>query len=174
MIGDVDRDVPGDLAVGLHEVGVAVGQRGRARRAPSVVRRRPRVAGRHGPGALGHLAGEPVDDDVAEQPLGVRLGGGERDRQVRQPGADHDQRGALLADLVAGAAERGELGGGDVLHLVDEERDADAEVAGRGAATSVNSSIRSSSRSPESARPLAASTSIGGCHRPAAVWPCGP
>ena len=34
-----------------------------------------------------------------------------------------------MADLVDSAAEGGELGGGDVLHLVDEQADADAEVA---------------------------------------------
>ena len=89
------------------------------------------AAGRQPPGALGHLPRQAVDVDVAEQPLGVRLRGGERDRQVRQAGTDHDQRRALLADLVAGPADRGELLGGDVLHLVDVERDADAEVAGQ-------------------------------------------
>ena len=84
------------------------------------------------PGALGHLAGESVDHDVAEQALGVRLRGGEGDRQVREPGADDDEGRALLADLVAGAAQGAELGPGDVLHLVDEQGDADAQVAGEG------------------------------------------
>ena len=90
------------------------------------------MAAGQGPGALGHLAGEAVDHDVAEQALGVGLGGGQRDGQVRQPGADDDQGRALLADLVAGAAQRSELGAGDVLHLVDEQRDADTEVTGEG------------------------------------------
>ena len=47
-----------------------------------------------------------------------------------QAGADHDQRGALLADLVAGAAQRRELGGGDVLHLVAAPPDPDAVAPG--------------------------------------------
>ena len=90
------------------------------------------MAGGQGPGALGHLAREAVDDDVAEQALGVRLRGGERHGQVRQPGSDDDQGSALLADLVAGAAQGSQLGAGDVLHLVDEQRDPDTQVAGEG------------------------------------------
>src|SRR6185369_7620403 len=65
-----DRDVPGDLAVGLHEVRVAVGE------GVELVERLGFVAdllraGRHGPGAVRHLARETVDGAVAEQPLGV-------------------------------------------------------------------------------------------------------
>ena len=50
---------------------------------------------------------------------------------MRQAGADDDQRGVLLADLVAGGAERGQLVGVDVLHLVDEQPDADGQVGGQ-------------------------------------------
>ena len=46
-----------------------------------------------------------------------------------QSGADDEHGRVLLADLVHGAADRGELGGGDVLHLVDEESEAHPEVA---------------------------------------------
>ena len=91
--------------------------------------------------------------------------------QVRQAGADDDQGGALLADLVAGAAQRRELGARDVLHLVDEQGDADPEVAGQ--LGDVGEQLdQVELEVPESARPLAASTSIGGCQRRRS--PCGP
>ncbi len=50
---------------------------------------------------------------------------------MRQAGADDDQRRALLRDLVAGGAQRGQVVGADVLHLVDEQSDADGQVAGQ-------------------------------------------
>ena len=49
-------------------------------------------------------------------------------REVRQPGADHDHRQAGLADLVAGRAQRGDVVRAEVLHLVDEDGDALADV----------------------------------------------
>ena len=47
-----------------------------------------------------------------------------------QAGADHDQRQARLADLVAGGAQRRDVVGAEVLHLVDEDRDPEAAVGG--------------------------------------------
>ena len=47
-----------------------------------------------------------------------------------EPGADDDQRRALLGELVAGGADRGDVVGLHVLHLVDEQRDAAADVGG--------------------------------------------
>ena len=44
--------------------------------------------------------------------------------------ADDDQRRALLRELVAGGADRGDVVGLHVLHLVDEQRDAAADVGG--------------------------------------------
>ena len=55
----------------------------------------------------------------------------EHRRQVRQPGADDDHRQPRLADLVAGRAQRGDVVGAEVLHLVDEDRDALADVGGQ-------------------------------------------
>ena len=54
-------------------------------------------------------------------------------RQVRQPGADDDERQAALGDLVARRAERRHVVGAEVLHLVDEDRDAPAHVGGQAA-----------------------------------------
>ena len=48
---------------------------------------------------------------------------------MRQTGTHDDERRALLADLVDRTADRRELVAGDVLHLVDEDADTDAEVA---------------------------------------------
>ena len=50
------------------------------------------------------------------------------DGQVRQAGADHDQRAVALRQFVARRAQRRDVGRRDVLHLVHEERDADAQV----------------------------------------------
>jgi hypothetical protein len=50
---------------------------------------------------------------------------------VRQSGADHDERRALLGQLVAGRAQRRDIVGQQVLHLVDEDRDALAGVGGQ-------------------------------------------
>ena len=47
-----------------------------------------------------------------------------------QAGADDDQRRALLGQLVAGGADGGDVVGLQVLHLVDEQRDAAADVGG--------------------------------------------
>ena len=47
-----------------------------------------------------------------------------------QARTDHDERAAGLRQLVAGGAESGHVGRGNVLHLVDEQGDPDAEVAG--------------------------------------------
>ncbi len=40
---------------------------------------------------------------------------------MRQAGSDHDQRQTLLAQFVAGGAERGDVVRAEVLHLVDED-----------------------------------------------------
>jgi hypothetical protein len=47
---------------------------------------------------------------------------------VRQPGADHHERGAALGHLVAGCAQCGHVVGQQVLHLVDEDRNALARI----------------------------------------------
>ncbi len=48
---------------------------------------------------------------------------------MRQPGPDDDQRRGVLTELVAGRAQRGDVGGPQILHLVDEDGDAHAHVA---------------------------------------------
>ena len=63
---------------------------------------------------------------------------------TRQPG---------LADLVAGRAQRGDVVGAEVLHLVDEDRRCPCPTSAASPPTSVSSSTRSISMSPESARP---------------------
>ncbi len=121
--------IPGRLAVGLHEVRVA------ARR---LVQRVERLGleldlfaqGRRAQGEIGGDPVEPVDALVTEQPLRVRLRRGQQGRQVRQPGADHDQRRAGLGQLVAGGAQRRDVVRHAVLHLVDEQRDAAPDVGG--------------------------------------------
>ena len=50
--------------------------------------------------------------------------------QVGEPRADDDQRRALLGELVAGGADRRDVVGLHVLHLVDEQRDPAADVGG--------------------------------------------
>ena len=47
---------------------------------------------------------------------------------MRQPGADHDQRRARLRQLVARRAQRRDVVRRHVLHLVDQQRDARADV----------------------------------------------
>jgi hypothetical protein len=47
---------------------------------------------------------------------------------VRQAGTDDDHRQPGLAELVAGGAEGGDVVGSEVLHLVDEDPDALADV----------------------------------------------
>ena len=67
---------------------------------------------------------------VAEEPLGVGLRGGQHRGQVRQAGADDDERGAGLGELVAGRAQCRDVVDAQVLHLVDEQRHPDPDVAG--------------------------------------------
>ena len=122
-------DVPGDLAVGLHEVRVAVGglvegvEGGRLELDVLPL-------GRGDQRAVGGLAVQPVDAQVAEQPLRVALRRAEHGGQVREPRADDDQRRALLGELVAGGADGRDVVGLHVLHLVDEQRDPAADVGG--------------------------------------------
>ena len=78
---------------------------------------------------------EPVDPLVAKEPLRVGLRRRQHRWQVRQSGADDDDRQPRLRDLVAGGADRRDVLGRQVLHLVDEDRDALADV--RGEATHV-------------------------------------
>ena len=47
---------------------------------------------------------------------------------MRQARTDHDERAAGLGKLMAGGAQRGYVSRRHVLHLVDEQGDADAEV----------------------------------------------
>ncbi len=47
---------------------------------------------------------------------------------MRQAGADDDQRRAGLRQLMARGADRGHIGSTEILHLIDEERDPDADV----------------------------------------------
>ena len=99
------RVVPGRLAVGLHEVGVAAGQRvhrveGRVGELGVLVARGQLQRG------VGRGPIEASDAGVAEQPLGVGLAGRQHGRQVRQAGPDDDERQPALADLVAGRAQR--------------------------------------------------------------------
>ena len=121
------RDIPGHLAVGLDEIGIAVG------RPVQRVQRRGLELDTLAPGRgdqrqVGGLPVQPVDPHVAEQALGIALAGRQHGRQVRQAGADHDQRPAGLGELVARRAQRGHVGRRNVLHLVDEQRDPDPEV----------------------------------------------
>ncbi len=50
---------------------------------------------------------------------------------MRQPGTDDDHRQARLGDLVAGRADRRDVVGREVLHLVDEHGDPAADVRGQ-------------------------------------------
>jgi hypothetical protein len=68
---------------------------------------------------------------------------------------------------MARGTQRRDVRGRHVPHLVDEQRHAGTHVGGHTGA-SVNSSTGSISMSPESARPVAAGTSMPGCQRPAA------
>ena len=104
------RVVPGGLAVRLDEVRVAAGRLvERVERLGLELDRLPR--GRRAQRLIGRDPVEPVDALVAEEPLGVGLGGGQQGRQVRQPGADDDQRRAGLGQLVAGGAQRRDVPG---------------------------------------------------------------
>src|SRR5664280_3851174 len=47
-----------------------------------------------------------------------------------QSGSDDDDRKSALADLMAGRTQRGDVLGRQVLHLVDEDRHASADVCG--------------------------------------------
>ena len=73
---------------------------------------------------------EAIDPHVAEEALRVRLRLREAPRQVGQARAQHEERQVALAGLVAGLAQRAELFEREVLHLVDEQRGPDLEVAG--------------------------------------------
>ena len=122
--------VPHRLAVGLDEVGVAAG--GGVHRGQAVVGElRVLLGGRRAQRPVGGVAGEPVDALVAEEPLGVGLAGAEHRGQVRQARTDDDHRQPRLADLVAGRAERRDVVGPEVLHLVDEDAHALADVGGQ-------------------------------------------
>src|SRR3954452_16846631 len=115
-------EVPGDLAVGLHEVGVAVG--GPVQRVEGGRLEFDVLTGGGGPqGPVGGLPVEPVDAQVPEQPLRVALRRAEHRRQMGETRADDDQRRTLLRQLVAGGADRRDVVGLDVLHLVDEQGD---------------------------------------------------
>ena len=122
--------VPGRLAVGLDEVGVPA--RRSAHRGERVLgpgRALPLGRGQQGPLHAGRV--EPVDPDVAEEPLGVGLRRRQHTRQVRQPGADQHQRLARLGQLVAGRAERRHVLRRQVLHLVDEHRHPGRHLGGQ-------------------------------------------
>ena len=95
--------------------------------------RRVLLGGGRGQRAVGLVAGEPVDALVAEEPLAVGLARRQHRRQVRQAGADDDERQTRLAHLVAGRADRRDVLGAEVLHLVDEDGDPPAEVGGQAA-----------------------------------------
>ena len=69
--------------------------------------------------------GERVDGAVVEEPLGVRLRGGQVRRQAREASTDDEPRQARLARPVARAAHRRHLVDRQLLHLVDEDDDAD-------------------------------------------------
>jgi hypothetical protein len=122
-------EIPGDLAVGLHEVGVAVG--GPVQGIEGGGLELDVLAGGGGEQRpVGGLPVEPVDAQVPEQPLRVALRRAEHRGQVGETRADDDQRRALLGQLVAGGADRGHVVGLHVLHLVDEQRDPAADVGG--------------------------------------------
>ena len=135
-VGGGDRrawgEVPHGLAVGLDEVGVAAGGVVHRGQRVGLVRRVLVGRGRL-ERAVGGVAGEPVDALVAEEPLAVGLAGAEHRGQVREAGADHDDRQPRLAELVAGRAQRRDVVGAEVLHLVDEDADALADVGGEAA-----------------------------------------
>jgi hypothetical protein len=66
---------------------------------------------------------ETSDRAVVEQALRIRDGVGEDPWQVREAGADHNERQILLTGLMAGLADRGKVAVVEVLHLVDEQGD---------------------------------------------------
>ena len=68
-----------------------------------------------------------------EQPFRVRLRFAHAPAQLREPGADQGHRDLPLRGAVQSGDERGELVGGHVMQLVDEQRHAGRIVPGGGA-----------------------------------------
>src|SRR5664280_1705463 len=122
--------VPDGLAVGLDEVRIA------ARHLVHLLERSripgdALVRGGSHERQVGRIPRQPVDELVAEQPFRVRLRGRQHRRQVRQSRADHDERQPLLAEFVDRRAQTRHVRRPEVLHLVDAQRDAAADIGGQ-------------------------------------------
>ena len=124
------RGIPDGLAELLEEVGITAGLAEHELRRVAVPRHvmfRRRLGEREQRVDLG----EGVDGAVVEEPLGVRLRGGQVCRQAREAAADDEPRQARLARPVARAAHRRHLVDRQLLHLVDEDDDADVVLLRR-------------------------------------------
>ena len=157
-------DVPGDLAVGLDEVRVAVG-----RRVEGVEGGRLELdvlpLGRREQRPVGGLAVEPVDAQVAEQPLGVGLARADSTAGRCGSPAPTTISGAPCWDSSWQAAQSAETSSGCTSCISSMNSAIPMPTSAATAAASMNSSTRSISMSPESARPVAAGTSMPGCQR---------
>ena len=78
----------------------------------------------------GGLRRQRADLREVEQPLGVRLGVAHPAAQLRQPGADQDDRQPALRGAVQRGDQRGKLVLLDVLQLVDEHHQRGARLPG--------------------------------------------
>ena len=92
---------------------------------------------------------------------------------MRQARADDDERRPRLRQLVARRAQRRDVVGRRSCISSMRMRDAALHVRRPASATSVNSSTRSISMSPESARPERTATSMPGCQRSRSFAPSG-
>jgi hypothetical protein len=156
-------DVPGDLAVRLHEVRVAVG--GRVQRVERLGLEADLLPlGRREQRPVGGGAVQPVDAQVAEQPLGVALRRRQHRRQVRQPRADDDERRPCCESSWQ-AAQIAETSSLCTSCISSMNSATPLPTSAASPAASLSSSTRSISMSPESARPLVTGTSMPGCQR---------
>ena len=164
VIGRDGGDVPGDLAVGLHEVGVAVGrlvqgvQRGRRRTRRPPARPGPAARGRPPRGRAGRSAGSGTAARSSSwTPTARRAGGGGP--------APTTISGAPCCESSWQAAQIAETSSGCTSCISSMNSAMPLPMSAATPAASLSSSTRSISMSPESARPVAAGTSMPGCQR---------
>ena len=124
VIGDARREVPDRLAVGLDEVGVAAG---------GLVQRVERLGGERGVLVLGGRGQREVGGRRGRAGRCASSGRAAPSRtwsrdstagRCGSPAPTTMSGSPRLADLVAGRAQRRDVVGPEVLHLVDEHRDA--------------------------------------------------